>query len=213
MNPMANLYDACLAEVDTLAADLTPDQLASRVPATPGWTVHQVLAHLAGSASDAVSGRMDGAPGEDWTARHVAERERTAPLALAAELRSTQAAIAASTEDNPRPAIVWNISVHLADLHEALGLPVVDAALWEPVLAAVAPYRLGEAPATVVAGDDRWGAGGMAVEVSRYELYRALFSRRSRAQMQAWGSPGLDADQLDELPVFGPRDDDQPQPA
>ena len=178
----------------------------------PGWTVHQVLAHLAGSASDAVSGRMDGAPGEEWTARHVAEREGTAPAALAAELRSTQAAIAASTEDNPRPAIVWNISVHLADLREALGLPVLEAALWEPVLAAVAPYRLGDVPATVVAGDDRWGAGGDEVEVSRYELYRALFSRRSRAQMQAWGSPVLDADQLDELPVFGPRDDDQPLP-
>jgi len=102
--------------------------------------------------------------------------------------------------------------VHLADLREALGLPVLEAVLWEPVLAAVAPYRLGEVPATVVAGDDRWGAGGATVEVSRYELYRALFSRRSRAQMQAWGSPVLDAGHLDELPVFGPRDDDQPQP-
>ena len=62
------------------------------------------------------------------------------------------------------------------------------------------------------AGDDRWGAGGDVVEVSRYELYRALFSRRSRAQVQAWGSPVLDAGRLDELPVFGPRDDDQPLP-
>ena len=44
---MADLYDACLAEVDRLAADLTPGQLTTRVPATPGWTVHQVLAHLA----------------------------------------------------------------------------------------------------------------------------------------------------------------------
>ena len=210
MTPMADLYDACLAEVDALAAALTAEQLATRVPATPGWTVQQVLAHLAGSAADAVSGRMDGAPGEEWTARHVAEREGTAPSTLAAELRSTQAVIAASTEENPRPAIVWNISVHLADLHEALGLPVLAAALWEPVLSAVAPYRLGDVPATVVAGDDRWGAGGAEVEVSRYELYRALFSRRSRAQVQAWGSPALDGDQLDELPVFGPRDDEQP---
>ena len=212
MTPMADLYDACLAEVDALAAALTPGQLATRVPATPGWTVQQVLAHLAGSAADAVSGRMDGAPGEEWTARHVADREATAPSTLAAELRSTQAVIAASTEENPRPALVWNISVHLADLHEALGLPVLAAALWEPVLSAVAPHRLGDVPATVVAGDDRWGAGGVEVEVSRYELYRALFSRRSRAQVQAWGSPVLGADQLDELPVFGPRDDEQPLP-
>ena len=212
MTEMADLYDACLAEVETLAAGLTPEQLATVVPATPGWSVHQVLAHLAGSAADAAVGRMDGAPGEEWTARHVAEREGTAPAALAAELRSTQDAIAASTEDNPRPAFVWNISVHLADLREALGLPVLGPALWEPVLAAVAPYRLRDVPATLVAGDDRWGAGGAVVEVSRYELYRALFSRRSRAQMAAWRSPGLDAGQLDDLPVFGPREDDQPQP-
>ena len=147
---------------------------------------------------------MDGAPGEEWTARHVAEREGTAPAALAAELRSTQSAIAASTEDNPRPAIVWNISVHLADLREALGLPVLDAALWEPVLAAVAPYRLGDVPATVVAGDDRWGAGGDEVEVSRYELYRALFSRRSRRADAGVGEPGARRrTSSTSCPVFG----------
>ena len=130
MTEMADLYDACLGEVDRLVADLMPEQLATVVSATPAWTVHQLIAHLAGSAVDATSGRMDGAPGPEWTARHVAELEDRSPAELAAALRSTQDAIAASTEGNPRPAIVWNISVHLADVHEALGLPVLDAALW-----------------------------------------------------------------------------------
>lgn len=213
MTEMADLYDACLGEVDRLVADLTPEQLATVVPATPAWTVHQLIAHLAGSAVDATSGRMDGAPGPEWTARHVAELEDRSPAELAAALRSTQDAVAASTEDNPRPAIVWNISVHLADVHEALGLPVLDAALWTPVLAAVAPYRLAQAPARVRCGDEVWGSGDAEAEVSPYELFRALFSRRSRPQMQAWGSPALTPEQLDDLPVFGPRDDDQPIPA
>ncbi|RYP83676.1 DinB family protein [Nocardioides guangzhouensis] len=213
MTEMADLYDACLDEVDRLAATLTPEQLASVVPATPAWTVHQVIAHLAGSAADASTGRMDGAPGSEWTARHVAELEGRSPGELAASLRSTQAAVAASTEGNPRPAIVWNISVHLADVHEALGLPVLDAALWQPVLAAVGPYRLAGAPARVRCGDEVWGSGDAEAVVTPYELFRALFSRRSRAQMQAWGSPALTAEQLDGVPVFGPRDDDQPLPA
>jgi hypothetical protein len=213
MTDMADLYDACLGEVERLAAALTAEQWATPVPATPAWCVRQVVAHLAGSASDAATGRMDEAPGEGWTARHVAELEDRAPADLATSLRSTQAAVAASTEDNPRPAIVWNISVHLADVHEALGPTRLDAALWEPVLAAVAPYRLAEAPARVRCGHEVWGSGDAEVAVAPYELFRMLFSRRSRRQMQAWGTPPFTPDRLDALPVFGPRDDDQPVPS
>jgi hypothetical protein len=42
------------------------------VPATPEWTVHDVLAHLAGVTQDAATGNMAGAPGDAWTAAQVA---------------------------------------------------------------------------------------------------------------------------------------------
>ena len=58
---------------------------------------------------------------------------------------------------------------------------------------------------------DEFGTAGVPEDVDPYELFRALFSRRSRAQMQAWGLP-LSAEQLDELCIFGPREDDQPVP-
>ncbi len=45
-----------------------------------------------------------------------------------------------------------------------------------------------------------------------YELFRAVFSRRSRAQMAGWGT-ALTAEELDDVGIFGPRDDDQPVPA
>jgi hypothetical protein len=48
--------------------------------------------------------------------------------------------------------------------------------------------------------------------VDPYELYRGLFSRRSRAQMRAWAWSGNAERYVDRLPVFGPRDDDQPIP-
>jgi uncharacterized protein (TIGR03083 family) len=197
MTDWGALYRDNVAAVSALAGDLTAEQLATPVPGTPAWTVHDVLAHLAGGASDAVTGRMDGAPSPEWTSRHVNERHQLPVAELVEELRTHQDAVAESAAESTRPAIVWDIAVHHADLHEALGLGQLPGPLWEPVLAAVAPMKFGTA--------------GVPEEVDPYELFRAIFSRRSRTQMQAWGLP-LAAEQLDELCIFGPREDDQPVP-
>jgi uncharacterized protein (TIGR03083 family) len=207
------LYAANVAAVTALAEDLDPERLAVQVPATPEWTVQQVLAHLAGGPSDGVAGRMDGAPGRSWTARHVAEREGRSPAELVAEIRGNVAPVTALVDGNPRPAIVWDVAVHHADLHEALGLGRLDDDLWRPVLDAVAPGVLASAPVALRVGDATYGAGGEDASVPAYELFRAIFSRRSRTQMAAWGSPAMTSGQLDELCIFGPRDDDQPVPA
>ena len=84
------LYRANVVAITQLAGDLTDDQLATRVPGSPDWTVHEVLAHLAGGPADAVSDRMDGAPGPEWTARHVAERAGRPVAELTAEMRANQ---------------------------------------------------------------------------------------------------------------------------
>lgn len=193
----AELYRANTDAVTALASELTPGQLAIRVPATPGWTVQQVLAHLAGSPTDALSGRMDGAPGPEWTARHVGERSERSTGELAAEIRGVVDDVVVTLEGNDRPALVWNLAVHHADLHEALGLGVPPEHMWHPVVEALRP-SLGEHAAAYAAVPD-------------YELFRAFFSRRSRAQTAAWGT-GLDQETLDGISIFGPRDDDQPVP-
>lgn len=215
MTDWGELYREHVAAVSALARELSDDELAMTVPGTPAWTVHDVIAHLAGVAADGVTGRMDGAPTPEWTARHVGERAGLPVVDLAAELESHQDAIAAATVDNPRPGVVWDIAVHHADLHEALGKGAPPERFWLPVVEAVAPMRLGEVPVSVTAGDTTYGAGDPgtgAAEVTPYELFRALFSRRSRGQMAAWGSPALTPEQLDGVCVFGPREDDQPQP-
>ena len=193
------LYREHVDALGALAPTLTEEQLATTVPGTPAWNVQEVLAHLAGGASDAVTGRMDGAPGPEWTSRHVGERVHLPVAELVAELREHQDAVAASVVDNPRPALVWNIAVHHADLHEALGLPRLPDRLWLPVAEALGPRT--------TALTDSSGR-----PVSAYEQFRGLFSRRSRTQMQAWGT-ALSAEELDELCIFGPREDDQPVPA
>jgi hypothetical protein len=191
------LYREHVADVSALAGDLTEAELDTMVPGTPAWTVHEVYAHLAGAPSDAVTGRMDGAPAPEWTSRHVSER-RLLPIAdLVEELQSHQDAVVESIADNPSPALVWNLAVHHADLHEALGKHRMDEHLWLPIVEELAPQR---------------AAGLAEAGVAPYELFRALFSRRSRAQMRAWGT-GLDGAALDAVCVFGPREDDQPVPA
>ena len=196
MTDWGALYREHVADISALVGGLTEDELAMLVPATPAWTVHEVLAHLAGGASDAVTGRMDGAPSPEWTSRHVNERVPLPWSELVSELQSHQDAVAESVVDNPRPALVWNIVVHHADLHEALGRPMLAEPMWRPVLDAMVP-RLDPV---------------LVDSVPPYELFRGVFSRRSRSQMQGWGTP-LSAEQLDEICIFGPRLDDQPVPA
>jgi uncharacterized protein (TIGR03083 family) len=198
MTDWGALYRANLDAVSALARGLTPEEVARPVPGCPDWTVHDVLAHLAGGPADALSGRMEGAPGPTWTAHHVGERSARTVEELVAELEGSADAVTASLEGNDRPALVWNLAVHHADLHEALGKPAPAERYWRPVLEGIAPRALGE-HADAFAG------------VPDYEQFRALFSRRSRAQMAAWDT-GLDQDTLDAMCIFGPRDDDQPVP-
>ncbi len=197
MTDWAELYRANIDAVTSLAEGLSDDQLTARVPASPEWSVREVLAHLAGSPADALSGRMDGAPGPEWTARHVGERSGRSKDELVAEIRGVVDGVVASIEGNDRPALVWNVAVHHADLHEALDKGIPPEPMWQPVVEAMRPSLAENADAF---------AG-----VSDYELFRAFFSRRSRAQVAAWDT-GLDQETLDGISIFGPRDDDQPVP-
>ena len=130
MTDWGDLYREHVSAVSALADDLTDDQLRATVPATPAWTVHDVLAHLAGG-SVRRGHRPDGRrAGPEWTARHVAERAELPGRRAARRAAGPPDAIAASTVDNPRPAIVWDIAVHHADLHEALGLGELPEPMW-----------------------------------------------------------------------------------
>lgn len=187
------LYREHVRALSAVVGGLDEVELATVVPATPAWTVRDVVAHLAGGAADHLSGRMDGAPGPSWTARHVSERSAVAVDDLLAEIHGNADAVVASVGDNPRPAVVWDMVVHHTDIHEALERPRLEERLWLPVAEALAPR-----------------APELADAVPPYEVFRAVFSRRSRRQIRGWG---VSDDRIEEMSVFGPRDDDQPVPS
>ncbi|MDY6995581.1 MAG: maleylpyruvate isomerase family mycothiol-dependent enzyme [Actinomycetota bacterium] len=219
-------YRNAHSRIAELVAGLGDAQLEAPVPATPGWTVHELVAHLVGGAADAVSGRLDGAPGEQWTARHVAER-RDRPIGeLLAEWDrvAPQAEADLAGQQFTGPNLAIDAICHEADLREALGMPPVEREHWQQpfleVLMRTLDRRL-RGLASVLIHDEtgrQWQCGsaesaGWVLRAEAYEVLRALLSRRSQRQIADWAwSSAPPARVVEQFGVFGPRDDDQPVP-
>ncbi|MDX8032524.1 maleylpyruvate isomerase N-terminal domain-containing protein [Lentzea sp. BCCO 10_0856] len=176
------IYREARQRIVGLTMGLTADELARTVPACPEWTVHQVIAHLSGEASDLVSGRMEGAPSDEWTARHVAEREGV-PADDLLEQWNVSAEQIDEMERLPFQLALDAIT-HEADLRAALGRERLPDAVWQPTLVWMAPRVLTEV--TVKTEFGALGDGPITLEVDGYELWRAFFGRRSRRQMESW---------------------------
>lgn len=220
-----DVYRTARTRVASLVSTLSHDQLETQVPATPEWTVHDLIAHLVGGASDAASGRVDGAPGPAWTARHVAERTGLPVDQLLTEWEHAAPAVETSLAGQKftGPSLAADVICHEGDLREALGLSRVDRDHWHQqfldVFLLLLGQRLGES-ATVQIQDEHgqeWQCGSgepvIRLDVDGYELLRAMFSRRSRGQISSWNWSSQPTEQvIDSFGVFGSRDDDQPIP-
>jgi uncharacterized protein (TIGR03083 family) len=218
------LYRKSRLRVSELARSLTDEQLGTRVAGTPRWTGRQVVAHLVGVASDIVAGNLHGAPQEHWTAAQVTAREGRTVDELLAEWDEAGPAVEAGLADRSvRPVTVFDLVTHECDLRETFGLGRPPAEDVHAVAGAVAKGRIkgfgGQGTLLIRAGDREWSGGDgpprTELTVEPYELLRGLISRRSRSQMRAWqwaGDGNVDG-LIEELPVFGARDDDQPTPA
>lgn len=191
-------YGAARARICSLVVDAGVNP-ALVVPATPEWTVHDVVAHLSGIAVDGTTGNMEGAPGDAWTAAQVArnahrtiaemvdEWSRTGPLMEA--FLSSPAGASAS-------AAVVDIHTHEADLRHALGLPVdVEAEFlsWVGITMrdgfAEQRAELGLAPVQLAASDFEW--------------FRGRLGRRTAAEVVGFGLPEPSEPYLDAFFIFG----------
>jgi uncharacterized protein (TIGR03083 family) len=208
------LYADSERRVADLVTALDAATLQTLTPACPDWTVHDVLAHLAGGAASFGTASFAGVGTEPWTAEHVASR-RDVPVAdLLAERRSYLPKLAElAPQDRAWLPVVHDALNHEADIRGAIGAPGLPAdalAAAFPLLEKVLPKRLrhlGTVTADLDGQPRTWGDGqpDLVVAAPLFEFWRGVFGRRSRGQLRGWVVYG-DAEAFAEaLPTFGPR--------
>ena len=166
----------------------TPESSATLiVPACPSWTVQQTASHLVGVPEDLLAGRMEGITSDAWTSaqvqRHAGESLEELRAALEATVTPFDAMLPAiSSPSNSQ--LVMDAVTHEIDLREALGLECESSSL-----------ALSVTKAWLLDLIDRRGPSAIAAvqsaECSDLELVRALTGRRSAAQMDDLGLPGI----------------------
>ena len=216
------IYEQARRELIGLLQSSPAADLAAMVPATPAWSVHDVLSHLVGIAADLNAQAFDD-DSDRWTAAQVESRANHSLSELAAEWDRE----APLFEDGLRvfgydlgSHFVGDLLQHVGDVRHALGL--VHPADDETLAVALDSYFVTfekslEAAATgsveISDGRDRWALGSgpvvASVTADRYELFRSLGGRRSAAQVRAltWSGdldavmPAVSAYPMPEAPI------------
>lgn len=201
-DPHLGPYLGVFARVRELARS-AEESLDETIPACPDWTARQVIAHLAGLAEDWVADHLDDYGSDAWAAAQAARFEGRS---LDGVLAAWETAAGQFGELGPSPLggtpAMWAFGdavVHEADLRPVLasGTRVPEDAMRLGLKAALARWRAELAAAAVppldlVTIDMRtWRVGdpdaaAHSVTTTGYELFRALFGRRTRAQVEAW---------------------------
>lgn len=171
------------------------------MPACPGWTVRDLIAHLLGVAEDWCHQRLEGYAGEGWTASQLERhRHRPMPELLEALLDAATAVTGLGPDPQLGEPARWAFGdalIHEADISEAVGTeqPPIDDVLthlsaglkrWGPQLAA------GGVTLHVDVIARQWtvgAAGDDAVDLrlfgGAYEVWRGVYGRRSWSRFRA----------------------------
>ena len=189
MGDLADVYEATRRSISGIVSELAPAELERRVPATPEWTIKDVVAHLAGDVSCVLAGDFPAeffmGFGEEaavavlnsWTADQVTSRDGRPLQELLAEWDKSAGRLTgmmrgeeAWPEGMPPfvdRVLVTDVGVHLQDLCGALGLERDrDGA---PVRIGLGGYvammdlrlrQAGEAALRVEVEDKAWTPGG-----------------------------------------------------
>lgn len=207
---LARMYQQTRERLTTLVSGLDEAQLATPVPACPGWSVADVVGHLAAITDDVLAGRLTGPPSEAETAAQV-QRFRGRPMAQTlagwADQAPRFAEIIAAFE--VWPAVI-DVASHEQDVRGALGRPgardtetIRLLARWLMThLRVPVPLRVMVEGTLFLAGPD--GEPALELATTWYEAFRWRMGRRSRGQLAAMDWSGDPAPALDHLVVFGP---------
>ncbi|MDG4663333.1 maleylpyruvate isomerase N-terminal domain-containing protein [Mycobacterium sp. 236(2023)] len=184
------------------------------VAACPGWTVRNVVAHMAAVASDWADGSLSGAPSDDETAEHVARfagRDNGEVLAAWSEAAERLAVLAKSSGLEP-PA--GDVACHEHDIRSAIGRPGArDAASVRWTADKLLTMLETPEPLQIVTEDAQYRSGPpggteLVLRTTHFEALRWRTGRRSRAQLAAMDWSDDPAPVLEHLYLFGPAAED-----
>ncbi|MEM7323786.1 MAG: maleylpyruvate isomerase family mycothiol-dependent enzyme [Actinomycetota bacterium] len=207
-------YLDVVSRVSAMAAAADPVALDAEVPACPGWSAADVVRHLAGLAEDWVDGHLEDYGSDRWAQAQV---DRFRETDMVGVISAWDRAVGRFGDLGPSPLggtpAMWAFGdavVHEADLRPVLapGTTVPPDGMALGLKAAIARWRAelgaaGTPPLDIVVPDLRtWRVGdpdaeAASVTTSGYELFRALFGRRSRSQVEAWDWSADSAPYLD----------------
>ena len=197
---IAESYRFAVQSFIEFARTLNDQEWATVLPCTPEWTARDVLSHVSGIPDDAAAGRMDGAPGEAWTAAQV-ERNRAFDVEELLERWSQQTPAFAELIEQVgqhRPPIDCHSHEH--DIRQALDRPggrsntIVDTPSFAMVDAPVRVLIEFDDDTTVTSGDVNAVSTVTLRGTTRFELFRSRLGRRSREQVRSYDWSGADND-------------------
>jgi uncharacterized protein (TIGR03083 family) len=214
----ATAYAELRGRVADLVDDVDPSALEQPAPATPGWRVRDVLAHMIGVTDDVVHGRLDGVASDPWTAAQV-EKRRDLPVAELLDEWGQhgpefEGLLVAAPEVIAGQAL-FDAVTHEHDVRQALACPGArDSHAMELSWDWLVSVRTeGGAPAirfVTERGDEVAGTGEpeVTVRAPRFELLRATTGRRTAEEMTSYGwEPAPDITILLAAPFFTIRTD------
>ena len=184
------------------------------VPACPGWTVKDLIAHLAGGLGDFMARRFEDAGSPEWGERQVRERRDRSLEDDLAEWDDNLAGAGSTLESPMGGVIVTEIVLHEHDIRGALGRPgerrspAIEAALASPLGEIDRRIREKGLPALLVVSDEgerRLGESDpeATLRASSFELLRAISGRRSADRLVALDWSGDPTPYLEVLGLFG----------
>ena len=189
----ATLYERERHDFVSFVGGLTALEVGTTVPATPAWSVHDVLAHVVGITADLNAQRFGAGDSDAWTARQTENRRFDSIEELADEWEhegpTFQAGLRLFGYDFGAHYL-GDLLQHVGDVHAALGrCPARD----DIAVAVALDFYLGSfeealdqasvGAVAVQVGDERWRLGRVPLRATltaeRYELFRSLGGRRT----------------------------------
>ena len=180
MADLADLYEQLRDDIAELVAGLEPAEVDKSVPATPGWTIKDVVTHLAADATCTVAGDFPSeffeAFGEsaavakvnDWTSRQLEDRRGRSVEDLLQEWKNSSTDVTAMMRGEKQwpegivpfsdRILLTDLAVHQQDIFGALGIERAREA---------APIKIGLSGYIITMG---WRLGAAGIPPLRFDV-------------------------------------------